>query len=74
MDEHLLQIDLRSLMNADVIIETTEGSSLRGKLTKIHYRSCTILGKEVRVPMRIETNHDASDYTDWNLIKSIKLA
>lgn len=71
MNEHEIHFNLAPLLGTQVVVETTEGSRLVGKLTKIHYSTNRIMGKDVRVPFRVELNNDPSEFMDWPLIKEI---
>ncbi len=68
------QPNLEPLIGAKVRIETHEGAVQVGKVSKVNYFETELLGEVVRTPKSIEFHNDASEYADWDRIRSITRA
>lgn len=63
--------NLETLIGSKVRVETHEGAVQVGKITKINYIETNVLGEVVQSPKSIEFHHDASEFADWDRIRSI---
>ena len=66
--------NLTPLVGTKVIIETREGAVQVGKLTKVNYIETQLNGETVHTPKTLEFNGDASEFSDWDRIATIRRA
>lgn len=64
-------VDFRALHFGRMRIETIDGATREGKITRLHYGQRTVLGRVLQYPERIVLDNEESDYIPWELVKTI---
>ncbi len=67
-------IDLHLLTQGEQIVETYQGATRRGRITKINYKELHVNSRTYEYPISLEMNNEASDWISWDQISNIRSA
>lgn len=69
-----IEATIAKLTDADVTLETKDGSRREGRLTAVTWHTLQVDGQEVRWPKGVVMNGDRNDEIPWERLAWIKSA